>query len=68
MKKADESLDDSSGKKEDKAQEKDQSSPMEDSPEVMATRFKETFSRPDVRVHFIGVWCVPTIIAVCLGL
>jgi len=34
----------------------------------MAKRFKETFSRPDVRVHFIGVWCVPTIIVVFMGL
>jgi hypothetical protein len=21
-------------------------------------RFKETFSRPDVKVHFLGAWCV----------
>lgn len=24
----------------------------------MAHKFKETFSRPPVHVHFIGVWCV----------
>lgn len=30
----------------------------------MAQRFKETFSRSDVRVHFIGVWCVPTVMVV----
>jgi hypothetical protein len=30
----------------------------------MAERFKVTFSRPGVRVHFIGVWCVSTIIVV----
>jgi hypothetical protein len=24
----------------------------------MAERFKKTFSRPDVKVHFLGAWCV----------
>jgi uncharacterized protein (DUF2235 family) len=23
----------------------------------MAVRFKETFSRPKVKVHFLGAWC-----------
>ena len=27
-------------------------------PEVMATRFKDTFSRRDVKVHFLGAWYV----------
>jgi len=50
-----------SGKRRTKSQEKaDESSEM-------AKRFKETFSRPDVRVHFIGVWCVPTVIVVFMG-
>lgn len=24
----------------------------------MAKRFKETFSREDVKIHFLGAWCV----------
>lgn len=30
----------------------------------MAKRFKDTFSRPNVRVHFIGVWCVSNLFCV----
>ncbi|KAE9384653.1 WD40 repeat-like protein [Gymnopus androsaceus JB14] len=30
--------------------------PEEDSLEYMPWRFKTTFSRPDVRVHFVGAW------------
>jgi hypothetical protein len=26
--------------------------------ETMAERFKKTFSRPDVKVHFVGAWCI----------
>jgi len=51
-----------SGKQRTKSQKKADSSSM------MAKRFKETFSKPDVRVHFIGVWCVSTTIVVCMGL
>jgi hypothetical protein len=29
-----------------------------DQSSMMAKRFKDTFSRPKVKVHFIGVWCV----------
>lgn len=44
-----------------KAQEADNSSKM-------AQRFKETFSRPNVKVHFVGVWCVPIVMVVVMGL
>jgi hypothetical protein len=27
-------------------------------PDMLAHHFKETFSRKNVRVHFVGVWCV----------
>jgi hypothetical protein len=33
----------------------------------MAKHFKKTFSRQYVKVHFIGVWCVPIVIVMFAG-
>ena len=32
----------------------------------LAERFKTTFSRDNVRVHFVGVWCVAQVCYLCL--
>jgi hypothetical protein len=30
----------------------------------MAKHFKKMFLRPGIKVHFIGVWCIPTVIVI----
>lgn len=42
--------------------------PMSDGTTNLAKCFKDTFSRKDARVHFIGVWCVASASVVCLQL
>lgn len=37
----------------------------EEEPGSLSERFKKTFSRNDVRVHFTGVWCVIHVTGVC---
>ena len=37
-------------------------------PEVMAERFKNTFSRKDVKVHFLGAWYVPVFLVLSTNL
>ena len=59
---------DSSKKEKGSRKQQTKSQKKADNSSKMAKRFKETFSKPDVRVHFIGVWCVSTTIVVCMGL
>ena len=41
---------------------------MADKSSKMAARFKETFSRENVGVHFLGAWCVSTSMVAFMGL